>query len=166
MRPCKKIREETTRAISDLWEEMKTDVLNMEQSIAASVVAALQSKNPINMEVKSPADGGSTGAASNNTTATMKSVPDRFDSLTQVVILLAEKVKTLAKNQETMANKRSRYPEQNQGSQNDDNGKESRSPLAKQPRPPSTPPSTPPPYGHPEHGAREGNKCPQMTNII
>jgi hypothetical protein len=137
---------------------MKTDVRNMEQSIAASVVAALQSKNPINMEVESTADGGSTGTASNDTTATMKSVLDRFDSLTQVVISLADKVKTLTENQETMANKRSRNPEQNQGSQNDDNGKESRSPPAKQPRPPSTPPSTPPPYGHPEQqGAREGN---------
>jgi hypothetical protein len=130
----------------------------MEQSIAASVVAALQKKNPIDMEVDSTNDGGSTGAASNDTTATVKTVLDRFDSLTQIVISLAEKVKTLADNQETMANKRSRTPEQNQGSQNDDNGKESRSPPAKQPRPPATPPSTPPPYGHPEQqGAREGN---------
>jgi hypothetical protein len=55
---------------------MKSDVRNMEQSIAASVVAALQGKNPINMEVESTTDGGSTGAASNDTSATMKSVMD------------------------------------------------------------------------------------------
>jgi hypothetical protein len=55
---------------------MKSDVCNMEQSIAASIVAALQGKNPINMEVESTTDGGSTGAASNDTSATMKSVMD------------------------------------------------------------------------------------------
>jgi BMFP domain-containing protein YqiC len=154
-----KIRNETARSISELREEMKSDVRNIEQSIAATVIAAIQSKeNPINMEVDSNTDGGSTGAASHDTTATMKTVMDKFESLTQIVIQLAEKVKLLADNQETMANKRSR-PQAQQHSEtqsNENTSNESRSPPAKQPRPPSTPPSTPPPYGHPEHkGARE-----------
>jgi BMFP domain-containing protein YqiC len=152
-----KMREETSRAISELREEMKSDVRNMEQSIAASVVAALQSKNPINMEVEPTTEGGSTGAASNETTATMKSVLDRFDSLTQIVISLADKVKTLSDNQDKMMNKRSRSKE-TEATRNDDTNQESRSPPAKQQRPPSTPPSTPPPYGNPSRqGSREGN---------
>jgi hypothetical protein len=110
------------------------------------------------MEVESTTDGGSTGAASNDTTATMKSVMDRFDSLTQIVISLANKVKTLADNQENIVNKRSRSQEQSQVPHNDGNNHESRSPPAKQQRPTSTPPSTPPSYGNPERqGSREGN---------
>jgi hypothetical protein len=155
-----KIRTETARSIAELRDEMKTDVKSMEQNIAATVIAAINSKeNPINMEVESTTDGGSTGAVSHDTATTMKTVMDKFESLTQIVIQLAEKVKILADNQETMTNKRSR-PQEHKKSDiptNDKNGNESRSPPAKQPRPPATPPSTPPPYGHPEQGAREGN---------
>jgi hypothetical protein len=140
---------------------MKSNVQNMEQSIAATVITAIQSKeNPINMKVESNTDGGSTGTASHDMATTMKTVMDKFESLTQIVIQLAEKVKILADNQETMANKRSHPQDQKQSEtqSNDSNGNESRSPPAKQLRPPSTPPSTPPPYGHPEQqGAWEGN---------
>jgi hypothetical protein len=130
----------------------------MEQSIAALVVAALQNKNPINMEVESTTGGASTGAASHDTTATMKSVMDRFDSLTQIVISLADKVKILSDNQENIVNKRSRSKDKQQATPDDDNNQESRSPPAKQQCPTSTPPSTPPPYGNPaRQGSREGN---------
>jgi hypothetical protein len=95
------IRKETERSINNLRNEMRTEVKNMEQSIAATVIAAIQAANPINMEVES--DNRSTGSASQDTTTTIKSMMDRFDALTQVVQNLANKISEI----DTNANKRS-----------------------------------------------------------
>jgi hypothetical protein len=105
----------------------------MEQSITAMVIMAIQSKeNLINMEVDSNTEGGSTGAALQDMATTMKTVMDKFESLMQIVIQLAEKVKILADNQETMANKCS-CPQDSKNQPKDSNGSESWSPPAKQP---------------------------------
>jgi hypothetical protein len=85
------IRKETEKSINDLRQEMRTEVKNMEQSIAATVIAAIQTTNPINMEVKQ--ENRSTGSSSQDTTATIKSMMDRFDALTQVVQNLATQIK-------------------------------------------------------------------------
>jgi hypothetical protein len=68
------IRKETELSINNLRNEMRTEVKNMEQSIAATVIAAIQAANPINMEVES--DNRSTGSASQDTTTTIKSMMD------------------------------------------------------------------------------------------
>jgi hypothetical protein len=137
------IREETERLINNLRTEMRTEVKNMEQSIAVTVIAAIQLTNPINMEVES--DNRSTGSTSQDTTATFKLMMDRFDALTQVVQNLAAKISEIDSN----ANKRSRSPDttvpiHEKPSENSTKG--TRSPPAKLPCPTApTPPSTPPP---------------------
>jgi hypothetical protein len=126
---------------------MRTEVKNMEQSIAATVIAAIQTTNPINMEVEQ--ENRSTGSSSQDTTATIKLMMDRFDALTQVVQNLATQIKEITESQDSNANKRSRSPttavSQTQNTTTT-NSNGNRSPPAKLPRPMApTPPSTPPP---------------------
>jgi hypothetical protein len=152
--------KETEKSISDLRQEMRTKVKNMEQSIAATVIAAIQSTQPINMEVEN-AENRSVGSASQDTTTTIKSMMDRFDALTQVVQNLAIKITEISEAQELNKNKRSRSPT----SKAKDSTKPpatqtgNRSPPTKVPRPMApTPPSTPPPKGQPELAGAQGGK--------
>jgi hypothetical protein len=46
------IRAETEKSINSLRQEMRAEVKNMEQNIAATVIAAIQATQPINMVVK------------------------------------------------------------------------------------------------------------------
>jgi hypothetical protein len=91
---------------------------------------------------------------------------DRFETLTQVVQNLANKVSELAENQESNANKRSRSPDKTPKQTNNVlTNKGSSSPPAKLPRPAApTPPSTPPPNGHPRTGSREAKLMPTKQN--
>jgi hypothetical protein len=150
------IRKETEKSISELREEMHNEVKSMEQNIAATVIAAIKTTQPINMEVEQE-ENRSIGSSSHDTAATIKSMMDCFDALTQVVQNLAIKVSEIVEVQEASANKRSRSPDaQTKQSKNAPGNKGSRSPPAKVPRPTApTPPSTPPPKGHPGTGSRE-----------
>jgi chemotaxis protein histidine kinase CheA len=141
------IRKETEKSINDLRQEMRTEVKNMEQSIAATVIAAIQATNPINMEVEQ--ENRSTGSSSQDTTATIKLMMDRFDALTQVLQNLATQIKEITESQDSNANKRSRSlttaVRQTQNTTTT-NSSGNRSPPAKVPRPMApTPPSMPPP---------------------
>jgi hypothetical protein len=84
---------------------MKTEVKNMEQGIAATVIAAIQITKPTNMEVEQNSDSESTGALTHDTMTMMKSMMDRFDALTQIVQQLAQKITTVAETQEKMHQK-------------------------------------------------------------
>jgi hypothetical protein len=46
------IRSETEKSINNLRQEMRAEVKSMEQNIAASVIAAIQATQPINMVVE------------------------------------------------------------------------------------------------------------------
>jgi CHASE3 domain sensor protein len=103
----------------------------------------------------------STGSVSHDTTATMKTMMDRFESLAQIVVTLTQKVTELAEAHDSITNKRSRPIDETARQILKDmepTGNETSSPPSKLPRPSeTTPPATPPPNGHPNStGAREG----------
>jgi hypothetical protein len=130
------IRTETEKSINNLRQELRTEVKNMEQNIAATVIAAIQATQPINMVVEQETENRSTESSSHDTTATIKLMMDRFDALTQVVQNLANKVAEIAENQESNANKRSRSPDgKPKQTNNETTNKGSSSPPAKLPRP-------------------------------
>jgi hypothetical protein len=155
-------RQETEKSINDLRNEMRNEVKSMEQNIAATVIAAIQSTKPTNMEVEQQSDNESMGASTQDTMTTMRSMMDRFDALTEIVQQLAHKITTVSENQEALASKRSRSLEATaRNILNDVKNQEdasTKSPPTKLQKPTAaTSPSTPPPKGHPDNaGAREG----------
>jgi hypothetical protein len=82
---------------------MKNEVKSMEQSIATTVIKAIRNSQPANMEVDHQMETKSTGLASHNTTATMKTMIYRFKSLAQIVVTLTQKVTKLTEAHDSIA---------------------------------------------------------------
>jgi CHASE3 domain sensor protein len=140
---------------------MKNEVKSMEQSIATTVIEAIRNSQPTNVEVDHHMETESTGSASHDTTATMKTMMDRFESLAQIVVTLTQKVTELTETHDLIASKRSRPIDETARQILQDMehaGNETSSPPSKLPRPSDkSPPATPPPNGHLGNtaGARE-----------
>jgi hypothetical protein len=155
-----KFRQETERSINELRNEMKNEVQSMEQNIAATVIAAIQNIQPIQMEVEQRSENESVDTNTHDTETTMRTIIDRFDALTQMVQSLAQKINEVAESQENNATKRSRpveSPMRHSTQETENQNKESQSPPTKQQRSKAaTPPSTPPPNGYLNNdGSRE-----------
>jgi hypothetical protein len=78
------LRKEAETSINELREELKSEVKNMETSIASAVITALRNNNPTSMDVD---QSEVASIDSYQTESTTKSVMDRIDSLTQIVQL-------------------------------------------------------------------------------
>jgi hypothetical protein len=156
-------RQETEKSINDLRNEMRNEVKSMEQNIAATVIAAIQSTKPSNMEVEQQSDTESMGASTQDTMTTMQSMMDRFDALTEIVQQLAHKITTVSENQEALASKRSRSLEATARNilndvENQEDASTNSPPTKLQKPTAATPPTTPPPKGHPDTTGARGAK--------
>jgi hypothetical protein len=145
-----KIRKETERSIEQLKKDMQGKIQAMENSIAEAVIQAIRSSTPlvVNMEIDSDAQSHST----QGTAATIKTLTEQFETLTNVVSLLSERVSELAEKQDISQNKRNRTPDlpprqlATALNANQRLNKPTQSPPTKLSRPSvPTPPPTPPP---------------------
>jgi Tfp pilus assembly protein PilP len=155
------IRKETAQSIANLRQELQTDVLSMENNIAEAVIKALvKSPNTITMMETDNADETSTQSTAYDTVTTMKTLEEKFDTLSTMVQMLAERMSEIVENQEANQHKRNR-PEDSPVKQIlklPTNRKSAQSPPSKLPRAMMPqPPNTPPPHGIPSSaGTREG----------
>jgi hypothetical protein len=154
-----KIRKETEKSINTLRQELQTQVLNMEDNIATAVINAMRAPNAISMDTEN-FDEMSNQSTAYDTTTTMRSLEEKFDSLAMMVQMLAERMSEIAENQEVNQNKRNRPTASptKQILQSPASRQSAQSPPSKLPRAMAPqPPSTPPPNGIPSSaGTREG----------
>jgi hypothetical protein len=152
-----KIRKETETSIQTLREELKKDVLSMEERIAASVINALKNAPPME-QMETESDNNSAQSSAQASSTTVQTLVDKVDSLYQIVRMLSEKVVEIGEKQES-SQKRNRPlgtppkfelpPLQNEQQQ-------TRSPPTKMQRAVETTPTKAPPNGIPNKGTREG----------
>jgi hypothetical protein len=154
------IRKETAQSIEKLRHELQTEVLSMENNIATAVINALKPPQAVIMETDT-SDEISHQSTANDTITTMKTLEEKFDSLSTMVQMLAERMSEMVENQEQNQNKRNRPLESptKQIVKSLASRQPAQSPPTKLPRPTAPqPPSTPPPNGYPSTaGTREGN---------
>jgi hypothetical protein len=153
------IRKETAQSIENLRQELQKDVLSMEDNIAEAVIKALKTPNTISMETDNN-DEMSTQSTAHDTITTMKTLEEKFDSLSTMVKMLAERMSEIVENQETNQHKRNR-PEESPMKQIlklPSTRQSAQSPPSKLPRARAPQqPNTPPPHGIPSSaGTREG----------
>jgi hypothetical protein len=152
------IRKETAQSIKNLRNVLQTEVLNMESNIATAVINALKAPSAISMETDN-SDEISNQSTAYDTFTTMKTLEEKFDSLSTMVQMLAERMAEVVENQEANQNKRNRPVDSPMKQILQSSIRQSaQSPPSKLPRamvPP--PPSTPPPHGITSSaGTREG----------
>jgi hypothetical protein len=104
------IRKETAQSIENLRQELQTDVLSMENNIAEAVIKALKNPSAISMETENYVKMSSQSTAY-ETTTTMKTLEEKFDSLSTMVKMLAERLSEIVENQEANQHKRNRPEE-------------------------------------------------------
>jgi hypothetical protein len=126
----------------------------MENNIAEAVIKALKTPSAISMETENY-DEMSSQSTAYETTTTLKTLEEKFDSLSTMVKMLAERVE----NQEANQHKRNR-PEESPMKQilkMPSTRQSAQSPPSKLPRAMNPqPPNTPPPHGIPHSaGTRE-----------
>jgi hypothetical protein len=152
------IRKETAESIEKLRQELQTDVLSMENNIATAVINALKSSQAISMDTDN-SDEMSNQSTSYDTVVTMKTIEEKFDSLSTMVQMLAERMSEIVENQEHNQNKRNRPVESptKQILKSPSARQSAQSPPAKLQRAMAPkPPNTPPPHGIPsKEGTRE-----------
>jgi hypothetical protein len=154
------IRKETAQSIENLRKEIQKDVLSMEDNIATAVINALKTPQTISMDTDT-SDELSNQSTAHDTITTMKSLEEKFDSLSTMVQMLAERISEIVENQEHSQNKRNRPIDSpiKQILKSPVARLSAESPPTKLPRAMvPQPPSTPPPHGIPNSaGTREGN---------
>jgi hypothetical protein len=153
------IRKETAQSIKNLRQELQTDVLSMENNIAEAVIKALKTPSAISMETENYDEMSSQSTAYETTTTTLKTLEEKFDSLSMMVKMLAERLSEIVENQEANQHKRNR-PEESPMKQilkMPSTRQLAQSPPSKLPRAMNPqPPNTPPPHGIPHSaGTRE-----------
>jgi translation elongation factor P/translation initiation factor 5A len=152
------IRKETAESIEKLRQELQTDALSMENNIATAVINALKSPQAISMDTDN-SDEMSNQSTAYDTVATMKTLEEKFDSLSTMVQMLAERMSEIVENQEHNQNKRNRPVESptKQILKSPSARQSAQSPPAKLQRAMAPkPPNTPPPHGIPsKEGTRE-----------
>lgn len=154
-----KIRIDTENSIRSLREEMKNDVSSMEDRIATSVINALKAAPPV-VQMETESDANSAQSSAQESTMTVQTLMDKFDSLTQMVKLLSEKVIEIAEKQES-SQKRTRSlgtPPKFDLPPALDDQQQTRSPPNKLQRAQNLTPTKSPPNGIPNNGTREGQK--------
>jgi hypothetical protein len=155
------IRRETAQSIEKLRQELQTEVLSMENNIATAVINALKTPQATAMDTENSEEMSNQSTA-NETTTTMKTLEEKFDTLSTMVQMLAERMSELVENQEANQNKRMRpvdSPTKQILKSPTSSRKPAQSPPAKVPRASAPqPPKTPPPQGSPSRsaGTREG----------
>jgi hypothetical protein len=154
------IRRETEKSIEKLRQELQTEVLSMENNIATAVINALKTPQAIAMDTEA-SEEMSNQSTTNETTTTMKTLEEKFDTLSTMVQMLAERMSEIVENQEANQNKRTRpvdSPTKQILKPPTSSRKPAQSPPAKVLKASAPqPPSTPPPQGSPSSaGTREG----------
>jgi hypothetical protein len=153
------IQKETAESIEKLRQELQTDILSMENNIANAVINALKSPQAISMDTDNSEEMSNQSTAY-DTVATMKTLEEKFDSLSTMVQMLAERMSEIVASQEQNQNKRNRPADSptKQILKSPTARQPAQSPPAKQPRAMAPqPPNTPPPHGIPRpSGTREG----------
>jgi hypothetical protein len=165
-----KIRNETTKSIEQLRSDMQKEIQNMEGNIAAALINALKlTPSTVHMMETDSSEAASV-QSTQDTTTTMKTMADKFETLTNIVQSLSERVLDLAEKQtffqnqimekqEASQNKRTRpdLPSRQLAPSLNAARQQAQSPPNKQPRASiPTPPATPPPKGAPaKAGSRE-----------
>jgi hypothetical protein len=102
-----KIRKETEQSINTLCHELQTQVLNMEDNIATAVINEMRAPDTISVDMDNSEEMSNQSTAQ-DTTTTMKALEEKFDSLSTVVQMLAERMSEIVENQEANQNKRNR----------------------------------------------------------
>jgi hypothetical protein len=152
------IRKETAQSINQLRNDLQTEVLNMESNIATAVINALKAPSAIAMETEN-SDEISNQSTAYDTITTMKTLEEKFDSLSTMVQMLAERMAEVVENQEAK-NKRNRPVDSPMKQILKSSLRQlAQSPPSKLPRATvPQPPATPPPKGipSPSAGTREG----------
>jgi hypothetical protein len=155
-----KIRNETTKSIEKLRTDMQQEIQNMEGNIAAAVINALKS-TPSTVMMETDSSEAASIQSTQDTTTTMKTMADKFETLTNIVQSLSERVLDLAEKQtifqnqimekqEASQNKRTRsdLPSRQLAPSLNSARQQAQSPPSKQQRASiPTPPATPPPKG-------------------
>jgi hypothetical protein len=155
-----KIRNETTKSIEKLRSEMQKEIQNMEGNIASAVINALKS-TPSVVHMEAESSEAASVQSTQDTTTTMKTMADKFETLTSIVQSLSERVLDLAEKQtifqhqimekqDASQNKRTRpdLPTRKLAPSLNSARQQAQSPPSKQQRASTpTPPATPPPKG-------------------
>jgi hypothetical protein len=153
------IRKETAQSIEKLRSELQTEVLSTENNIATAMINALKPPQAISMDTDI-SDEISNQSTAHDTVTTIKTLEEKFDSLSTMVQMLADRVSEMVENQEQNQNKRNRPLESptKQILKAPASRQPAQSPPTKLPRATAPrPPSTPPPNGFPSTaGTREG----------
>jgi hypothetical protein len=150
---------------------MQKEIQNMEGNIASAVINALKSTPSTVHMMETDSSEAASVQSTQDTTTTMKTMADKFETLTNIVKSLSERVLDLAEKQtifqnqliekqDASQNKRTRpdLPTRQLAPSLNLARQQAQSPPNKQPRASTpTPPATPPPKGTPDTaGSREG----------
>jgi hypothetical protein len=132
----------------------------MENNIAMAVINALKTPQAIAMDTETSEEMSNQSTAT-ETITTMKTLEDKFDALSTMVHMLAERMSEIVEQQEANQNKRTRpadSPTKQILKPPTSSRKPAQSPPAKiQKAAAPQPPTTPPPNGFPSSaGTREG----------